>query len=47
VRRQRDSLRPTLTALEAAASEDPVEMWRRHNDRAADAYLADLADLYG
>jgi len=47
VRRQRESLQPTLAALEAAASEDPVEMWRRHNARAADAYLADLADLYG
>lgn len=47
VRRQRDSLQPTLAALEAAASRDPVEMWRRHNARAADAYLAELANLYG
>jgi DNA-binding PadR family transcriptional regulator len=47
VRRQRESLQPTLAALEAAASQDPVEMWRRHNAQAADAYLAELADMYG
>jgi len=47
VGRQREVLRPTLAALEAAGSEEPVEMWRRHIARAADAYLAELADLHG
>ena len=47
VKRQREVLRPTLAALEAAASEEPVEMWRRHIARAADAYLAELANLHG
>ena len=45
VRRQRESLQPTLAALEAAGSDDPVEMWRRHNARAADTYLTELANL--
>ncbi|HEU4894354.1 MAG TPA: PadR family transcriptional regulator [Acidimicrobiia bacterium] len=47
VSRQREALSPTLAALETAGSEDPVEMWRRHIARAADAYLAELADLVG
>ena len=47
VGRQREVLRPTLAALEAAGSEEPVEMWRRHIARAADAYLAELANLHG
>jgi DNA-binding PadR family transcriptional regulator len=44
---QRASLDPKLAALDDPGTEDPVEIWRRHNARAADAYLTELAGLYG
>lgn len=47
VEAQRASLEPTLEALDDPDTDDPVEIWRRHNARAADAYLAELESLYG
>lgn len=44
---QRKLIQPTLRALEDAASNDHVEIWRQHSARAAGTYLEELADLYG
>jgi PadR family transcriptional regulator AphA len=43
---QQMSLEPTLAALEDPVTDDHVEVWRRHNARAAASYLEELADLY-
>lgn len=43
---QRTSLEPTLVALDEPEADDHVEIWRRHNARAAQAYLAELEALY-
>lgn len=42
---QRRSLGPTFAALDEPASTDHVEIWRRRNARAAEAYLDELAAL--
>lgn len=42
IRAQRAALGPTLFALEDAAPDDAVELWRRHTAAAAAAYLEDL-----
>ncbi|MFP4074844.1 MAG: PadR family transcriptional regulator [Actinomycetota bacterium] len=47
VRAQKDSLQPTLAALDDPQSDDPVEIWRRHNARAAGAFLDELERMYG
>lgn len=44
---QRRNIQPTLRALEAAASNDHVEIWRQHSARAATTYLEELQRLYG
>jgi DNA-binding PadR family transcriptional regulator len=44
---QRQSLEPTLAALDDPGTDDHVEIWRRHNARAAASYLEELAGLYG
>jgi PadR family transcriptional regulator AphA len=44
---QQTSLEPTLAALEEPATDDHVEVWRRHNARAAASYLEELAGRYG
>jgi DNA-binding PadR family transcriptional regulator len=44
---QRASLEPTLDALDDPETDDPVEVWRRHNARAAASYLDELTALYG
>lgn len=48
IRAQRQALAPTLRALEGTGidPDDHVELWRRHNAEAADAYLEDLERLY-
>lgn len=43
---QKKSLEPTLAALDEPATDDHVEVWRRHNARAAGAYLDELEALY-
>jgi len=45
--RQRTALKPTLTVLEELSTDDHVEIWRRHNARATDAYLEELRLLFG
>lgn len=47
VEAQRSSLKKTLAALEDPDTNDPVELWRQHNARAAGAYLEELQTLYG
>jgi PadR family transcriptional regulator AphA len=44
--RQREALQPTLGVLEEISTDDHVEIWRRHNARATDAYLEELRHLY-
>jgi len=44
---QQMSLQPTLAALDDEITDDHVEIWRRHNARAAMSYLEELAGLYG
>lgn len=44
---QRDSLRPTIAALDEPDIHDHVELWRRHNARAAWAYLEEMLSIYG
>lgn len=44
---QRASLEPTLDALDDPHTDDPVEIWRRHNARAAGTYLEELTAIYG
>ncbi len=39
-------LEPTLEALDDPETDDPVEIWRRHNARAAGSYLEELTTLY-
>jgi PadR family transcriptional regulator AphA len=47
IRRQRETLAPTLAALDAPAStNDSLELWRRHNAIAAGTYLESLEHLY-
>jgi PadR family transcriptional regulator AphA len=48
VKAQRKVLQPTLQALDVVAGEQPdhVELWRRHNAAAADAYLRQLEDIH-
>jgi DNA-binding PadR family transcriptional regulator len=43
---QQVALQPTLMALDDGMTEDYVEVWRRHNARAAASYLTELAHLY-
>jgi DNA-binding PadR family transcriptional regulator len=43
---QQVALQPTLVALDDAMAEDYVEVWRRHNARAAASYLTELAHLH-
>lgn len=43
---QRAWLEPTLDALDDPETDDPVEVWRRHNARAAGTFLEELAALY-
>lgn len=43
---QRRALRPTLKALDDDTTDDHVEIWRRHNARAVEAYLDELARRY-
>ena len=45
--RQREALQPTLEVLEERSTEDHVEIWRRHNATATDAYLEELRRLFG
>lgn len=47
IRAQQRALEPTLSALDDAASDDHVEIWRQHSARAASAYLEELANIYG
>lgn len=44
---QRRSLESTLDALDQPGADDPVELWRRHNARAAAAYLDELEAIFG
>ena len=44
--RQREVLKPTLAVLEELSTDDHVEIWRRHNARATDAYLEELRLLF-
>lgn len=44
---QKKVLEPTLEALDEPATDDHVEIWRRHNARAAGAYLDELEVIYG
>lgn len=44
---QKDSLRPTLEALDDPRTDDHVELWRRHNARAAGAFLDELERMHG
>lgn len=44
---QRDSLHPTIEALDEADARDHVVLWRSHNARAARAYLDEMLSLYG
>lgn len=46
VRAQKDSLQPTLEALDDPQTDDHVELWRRHNARAAGAFLDELEQMY-
>lgn len=46
VRAQKDSLQPTLEALDDPQTDDHVEIWRRHNARAAGAFLDELEKMY-
>jgi PadR family transcriptional regulator AphA len=47
IRRQRETLAPTLSALNTPSpSVDGLELWRRHNAIAAGSYLEDLERLY-
>ncbi len=46
VRAQKDSLQPTLEALDDPQIDDHVEIWRRHNARAAGAFLDELEGMY-
>lgn len=43
---QRASLEQTLDALDDPETDDPVEVWRRHNARAASSFLEELAARY-
>lgn len=47
VRAQKDSLQSTLEALDDPQTDDHVEIWRRHNARAAGAFLDELERMYG
>jgi PadR family transcriptional regulator AphA len=47
IRRQRETLAPTLAALDTPSdSTDSLELWRRHNALAAGAYLESLERLH-
>jgi DNA-binding PadR family transcriptional regulator len=46
IRKQRETLAPTLAALDAASSVDNLELWRRHNAIAAGTYLESLEQLH-
>lgn len=46
IRRQRTALESTLTALGEVERVDHVELWRRHNAKAATIFLDDLEKLY-
>jgi PadR family transcriptional regulator AphA len=47
IRRQREALAPTLSALDSPSdSTDSLELWRRHNAIAAGTYLESLERLY-
>lgn len=46
IRAQRAVLDPTLAALDDAAGDDPVELWRRHTAAAAGSYLVRLEQMY-
>jgi PadR family transcriptional regulator AphA len=43
---QRASLEPTLRALDELATDDHVEIWRKHAARAAAAFLDELNDKF-
>jgi DNA-binding PadR family transcriptional regulator len=45
IRRQRETLAPTLAALDAPST-DSLELWRRHSAVAAGTYLESLERLY-
>ena len=47
VRAQKESLQSTLEALDDPETDDHVEIWRRHNARAAGAFLDELEQMYG
>lgn len=47
VRAQKASLQSTLEALDDPQTDDHVEIWRRHNARAAGAFLDELERRYG
>jgi len=47
VRAQKEFLQPTLEALDDPQTDDHVEIWRRHNARAAGAFLDELERMYG
>jgi PadR family transcriptional regulator AphA len=46
IRQQRETLAGTLAALDFPETTDSLELWRRHNARAAAGYLESLERLY-